>query len=128
VSRPSSRPLGEFGEENVDIDTLNEVGERMINPAEDSSSSDSSYGYDTAEFAECEGGYTSSIYILPNEVSAKQRRAARYQHFLRTGSWEGAPLQGTGRAAQNKRKVESLETEALKEQQRQVESTGTSSK
>ena len=47
VSRPSSRPLGEFGEDNVDMDTLNEIGERMINPAEDSSSSsDSGKGYE----------------------------------------------------------------------------------
>jgi hypothetical protein len=97
VGRPTSRPLNQLGMDNVDYETIQEIGRRMVEPSVDSSSSENSMQWDTAQAAECEPTYTSSFQFFPY-TSAKKRSRARYQRFLRTGSWDKAStLEGKAR-------------------------------
>jgi hypothetical protein len=60
---------------------------REVEPSVDSSSSENSMQWDTAQAAECEPTYTSSFQFFPY-TSAKEKSRARYQRFRRTGSWD----------------------------------------
>ena len=87
VGRPTSRPLNQLGMDNVDSETIEEIGRRMVEGSDSSSSSENSMQWDTAQAAECEPTYTSSFEFF-HYTSAKEKSRARYQHFRRTGSWD----------------------------------------
>jgi hypothetical protein len=106
VPTASFRPWGEIGEDNVDIDTLNEVN-NPTNDDDSDNSSDISRSHDDFINALHDPSQPVTVrYQLFNYVSSKERRNERWRKIQEEYKDKGIPLPPPTLSAKKQRRLE----------------------